>query len=120
MTQIKIFDKIQDVFPFLFRNNRGCVKTENRFLRFGIPEPKTHEKPEDMKGGDLIGFSEIVITPAMVGRTVAVFTNVEAKTKNDVLKTGQIRWHNFIISHGGISQIWKETKEGIEVFEEPI
>ena len=60
-----------------------------------------------MKGGDRIGFTEVKITPEMVGQTVAVFTNIEEKTDNDRLKPGQIRWHNFVLEHGGISKIIK-------------
>lgn len=115
MTQAKIFDIILDNHPFVFRNNRGCCKTENRLIRYGIPEPKTKESDDDFKGGDYLGFTEIIVTPSMVGKSVAVFTNIEAKTKTDRLKSGQKRWHNFIIDHGGISKIFMETKDGIEV-----
>lgn len=94
--------------PFTWRNNRGTAQTSHgQFIRFGIPEPRTPERPDDMKGGDRIGFTEVKITPEMVGRTVAVFTNIEEKTDNDRLKPGQIRWHNFVIEHGGISKIIK-------------
>ena len=48
----------------------------------------------------------------MIGQTIAVFTSIEEKTVNDRLKPGQIAWHNFVIEHGGISEIWHETKNG--------
>ena len=48
----------------------------------------------------------------MIGQTIAVFTSIEEKTINDRLKAGQIAWHNFVIEHGGISEIWHEIKNG--------
>ena len=104
-------------YPYTWRNNRGTATTPHgQFIRFGIPEPRTPERTEDMKGGDRIGFTPVEITADMVGKTVAVFTSIEEKTINDRLKEGQIKWHNFIIEHGGISEIWHEKKDGsIEV-----
>lgn len=120
MTQTKLFDLILTDHPFVYRNNRGCVRIENRFIRFGIPEPKTREQDEDIKGSDFVGFTDVIITPSMVGTSVPVFTCIEAKTKTDVLKLGQKKWHNFILSHGGISQIWEEKKDGINIIEDKI
>lgn len=118
MKQVKMFDLILNDHPFVYRNNRGCVRVDNRFIRFGIPEPKTRESDNDMKGGDFIGFTDIIITPSMVGKSIAVFTSIEAKTKNDRMKEGQRRWHNFVLAHGGISRIWREEEFGIIIDEE--
>jgi hypothetical protein len=99
--------------PYTWRNNRGTARTiDGRFIRFGIPEPTTRETSENLKGGDRIGFTEVKITADMVGKTIAVFTSIEEKTVNDRLKNGQIKWHNFVIQHGGISEIWHEKKDG--------
>jgi hypothetical protein len=59
-----------------------------------------------MKGGDRIGFTEVVITADMVGTTRAIFISIEVKGQGDVLKVGQKKWHNFVLAHGGISEIW--------------
>jgi len=92
---------------------------DGSFIKFGIPEPKGKEKLEDKKGGDRIGFDEVIITPEMVGKKIAVFTNVEVKGDGDVLISGQIDWHNFVLDHGGISEIWHGDgsidKEKLEV-----
>lgn len=108
MTTKKLSDLALSRHPFMFRNNRGCARIGASVVRFGIPEPKGHEKPSDLKGGDYIGIEEIIITPSMVGKSIAVFLNVEIKGEGDKLVEGQIRWHNFIIDHGGISEIWKD------------
>jgi hypothetical protein len=106
LTTAEVNDAAWKEHPWTYRNNRGCVRSGNRFIRFGIPEPKGKEKPEDKKGGDRIGFDEVVITQEMVGKTVAIFTNIEVKGNGDVLKPGQIDWHNFVLEHGGISEMW--------------
>lgn len=109
-------------YPYTFRNNRGTATTPHgQFIRFGIPEPRTPERADDMKGGDRIGFTEIKITADMVGKTIAVFTSIEEKTVNDRLKPGQIKWHNFILEHGGISEIWHATKgDAVDIIKEKI
>ena len=109
-------------YPYTFRNNRGTATTPlGQFIRFGIPEPRTPERADDMKGGDRIGFTEVKITADMVGKTIAVFTSIEEKTVNDRLKPGQIKWHNFILEHGGISEIWRATKnDTVDIIKEKI
>lgn len=118
MSNIKWLDeKVWLEYPFTWRNNRGTAMTSHgQFIRFGIPEPRTPERSTDMKGGDRIGFTPITVTPDMIGKTLAIFTSIEEKTVNDRLKAGQIAWHNFVLQHGGISEIWHEKKNGeIEV-----
>ena len=109
--------------PYTYRNNRCLAyrKDGSYIGRCGIPEPKGHERPEDKKGSDRIGFEEVVITSEMVGSKVAVFKGVEIKGYGDRLKPGQISWHNFLLGHGARSEIWKELKSGeIEIIKEAI
>lgn len=118
MTTNDLNDQAWSKYPFTYRNNRGCFKAGKRFIRYGIPEPRGKETGDDMKGGDRIGFHVMTITPDMVGRKIAVFTNIEIKGRGDKLKTGQIKWHNFILDQGGISEIWDDIviiKEKIEI-----
>jgi ribosomal protein S19 len=113
MTASEISDKAWLAFPFIYRNNRGCIKTKHGFIRYGIPLPNGIKESDDaMKGADFIGFHEIEITSDMVGKKIAVFTSIEIKTKHDRLKEGQKRWHRFVLEHGGRSEIWQEMKDG--------
>lgn len=98
--------------PYTWRNNRGTAMLKDKFIRFGIPEPKGHETDDDYKGSDRIGFEQVTITPDMVGKTVAVFKGIEIKGRGDRLKEGQRRWHSFLIEHGALSEIWLEQKDG--------
>ncbi|SAK98508.1 hypothetical protein AWB80_07539 [Caballeronia pedi] len=53
---------------------------------------------------DLVGWTEIVITPQMVGRTVAVFTAIETKESGGGKKRkGQIRFVDRVQKAGGIA-----------------
>jgi len=60
----------------LWRNNVGAAKLGRRWIRFGLCKGSS----------DLIGFTELRITPGMVGKTVAVFTACEVK-KDEKSKT---------------------------------
>lgn len=64
--------------------------------------------------GDLIGGVPVVITSDMVGRTVLVFTNYEAKCNATRATKEQRNFHDMVISLGGISMIERFTSDGIE------
>lgn len=55
--------------------------------------------------GDGIGWSTITITPDMVGRQVAVFTNAETKSSAGRVRPEQATWHENVQNAGGISAI---------------
>ena len=52
---------------------------------------------------DLVGATRILITPEMVGRTVAVFTAAEVKAGRDKLTEDQVRWLANVTAWGGIA-----------------
>lgn len=107
-TTAELNDAAWSKYPYTYRNNRGSWKDGKRYVTYGIPEPirGRKENEDDLKGGDRIGFSEVEITPDMVGKKIAVFTNIEIKGQGDKLVNGQKLWHNFVLEHGGISEIW--------------
>ena len=71
----------------LFRNNAGGCKDETgRMIRFGLGNDGT-KASKVLKFGDYIGFTPVIITPDMVGQTLAVFTNMEIKPDGDLQKT---------------------------------
>lgn len=110
MTTKSIEDQAWSVYPYTWRNNRGAVMTKRGYLRFGWPPPPSGRAKDTLKGGDRIGFSPTVITPDMVGKTIAIFTNLEIKGPGDRLDPGQARCHNFVLRNGGISEIWYPDK----------
>lgn len=99
----------------VFRNNIGVAFTGKlvfeeagriilefaRRIAFGLIEGS----------GDLIGWKKVVITPDMVGKTVAVFLSCEMKTKNGRSSKEQINWAEQVTLSGGISQVMRSPKE---------
>lgn len=103
MTPQEIADKALEKRPFLFLNDNGLGYRKNGTpFRYGL-QPGS---------GDMIGWTEIMITPKMVGQKIAVFTSIEIKTKNDRMSDKQKNWFNAVKRSGGIAEIHKENKNG--------
>lgn len=79
----------------LYRNRRGMVE-----LRSGVRLP-IGLGPNGY--GDLCGYLTIQITPAMVGRRVAVFAMVESKTEKGRLDDHQLQMIEEVRDAGGIA-----------------
>jgi hypothetical protein len=99
----------------LFRNNQGRAWTGKiHKLPDGsilIKEPRPINFGLSVGSGDLIGGTQIVVTPEMVGRKIFVFTNYEGKTKNTRTTTEQQNFHKMVTSLGGLSIIEKFSDE---------
>ena len=124
MTEKRLLDAIHKANPSaaLFRNDCGTTfagkpskLTGNRvlirdakFIRYGL-QPGS---------ADLIGWTPIIITPDMVGQTVAVFTSIEAKTDNDTIKPDQVQWARSVQRDGGIAKIVRSV--GDRLIDEPV
>ncbi len=65
----------------------------------------------DVGSSDLIGLTPVVVTPAMVGRTVAIFTSPEAKEPGEEPEPHQWDWIKAIQAHGGISFYFTSEEE---------
>lgn len=60
---------------------------------------------------DLIGWTPVLVTQDMVGRTLAVFTSVEAKTEHVSATAEQKAWIRTINSAGGIGVIARKIQD---------
>lgn len=98
----------------LFRNNSGGFYDEQgRFVRFGLGN-ESAQLNQQLKFGDYVGITPIVITPEMVGKTVGIFTNLEVKpegmlnatinkaSKGNCRESAQLMAINLVKSIGGI------------------
>lgn len=94
----------------LLRNNSGaCIDETGRLVRYGLGNiSKQHQ--EGIASSDLIGITQVTITPDMVGQTLGVFTAVEVKKeawKASKEPTGrelaQLNFINWIRSLGGFA-----------------
>ena len=73
----------------------GRCQTEGRVIRSGLA----------VGSSDLIGWHRVTITPEMVGRTLAVFTAVEVKSKRGRPTKDQTRFLQAITDQGGFAGI---------------
>jgi len=106
----------------LFRSNAGVswqgkeVEHTARFI--------TLENPRAIHGwpagtSDLVGWKSVVITQAMVGSRVAVFTAVEVKSPGGRLTDGQRRFLAAVQAAGGYAVAARTLAEVAAVLGEP-
>ncbi len=102
----------------LWRNNVGVLRDENgRPVRYGLAND-TKKLNERLKSHDLIGWRRRLISPAMVGTTIAQFVSLECKREGwtftgDERETAQQRWAALVTADGGYSR-FVTGPEGIE------
>lgn len=93
----------------LFRNNVGLgyvgrvVRREPGLLTLANARPIKFGLGKG--SSDLIGWRTVTVTPDMVGKKVAVFMAVEAKTPNVVVTADQQAFVNAVNDQGGIGII---------------
>ena len=92
----------------LMRNNSGaCIDETGRLVRYGLGNiSKKHS--DQIKSADLVGITQVKITPEMVGRTLGVFTAIEVKKeawnpdkKLDKRETAQDNFIKWVRLNGG-------------------
>lgn len=103
----------------LMRNNSGSLKDETgRLVRYGLG----HTSPNQaFKSSDLIGITEVTVTPDMVGKKVAIFSCVEVKKEdwktnyNDTRENYQRNFIQWVNSKGGIALMTNSVDEFIKL-----
>lgn len=86
----------------LYRNNNGILKAGARWVSFGLKGGTTKVK----KGSsDYIGYTSVKITPAMVGKTVAVFVACEVKKPGGTPSAEQVEFTDTAAKAGAIAFI---------------
>lgn len=92
----------------LMRNNSGaCIDETGRVVRYGLGNI-SKKYQERIASSDLIGITQVTITPDMVGQTVGIFTAVEVKRESwkpdkklDKHEQAQMNFIQWIKSLGG-------------------
>ena len=67
---------------------------------------------------DLVGWTEVEITPDMVGRKVAVFTAIEAKTPSMRVSKAQTNFIRRLAEAGGIAGIARSAEDATKLIQE--
>jgi len=107
----------------LLRNNSGAFKDDTgRMVFFGLGNiGKKHSS--QIKSSDLIGFTKILITPDMVGKTVAIFTAVEVKKEDwspdkklDEREIAQLNFINWVKANGGFAAFINKLDNLLNIF----
>lgn len=101
----------------LYRNNVGMAYT-------GVlsKDKKSLLRPRPIKfglkkgSGDYIGYKKITITEDMVGKELAVFVSVEAKSKTGRGGSDQLNWRDSINYHNGMACICKSASDLFEAW----
>jgi hypothetical protein len=87
----------------LLRNNVGAYKDKRgMWIKYGVG---------GVGGSDEIGWTSITITPEMVGRTVPVFTAIEAKSANGRLQKDQKLFLGSVERAGGVQGVARSVKD---------
>lgn len=95
----------------MFRNNVGQYKKGDNWVKYGLC----------VGSGDTIGWTEVVITPEMVGKTVAVFTSCEFKaSKGGRLSPVQGAWRDLVLKAGGFSGVAKSEDEAVNIIRDGV
>lgn len=64
---------------------------------------------------DIFGAVEVVITPDMVGQTVAVFTSIECKSARGAVREKQQRFADAVIRMGGRSGFARSVDDALKI-----
>jgi hypothetical protein len=89
----------------LFNNAQGVATNQaGQVIKYGVCHPG---------GSDLIGWTTQVITPAMVGTKVAIFTAAEVKTYNGAVRPEQKNFLEAVKAAGGIAGIVRSADDAI-------
>ena len=92
----------------LWRNSRGVVQLPQGMLRYGVGPNGA---------SDLIGYVTLTVTPAMVGREVAVFAALEVKAPGKNATPEQAAFIDRIIEAGGVAGVATNANEARRILD---
>lgn len=96
----------------LFRNNRGVAKFREKKCRCKITSRVRYGVGPN-GASDYIGFRSVVITPEMVGKTIAQFAVIEAKDTGEKPEPEQYEFIDNIRAAGGFAG-WFDGPEMVQ------
>jgi hypothetical protein len=91
----------------IFRNQVGSLPDPRtgRLVTFGLTKGSA----------DLIGWRTVVVTPEMVGTTLAVFLSIEVKTPTGRLTPQQHNWQAAVLAAGGIAGVARSVPDALRI-----
>lgn len=92
----------------LWRNNTGALKDQTgRLVRYGLCPGSS----------DLIGLRKVVVTPDMVGQTLAVFTAIEVKDRGRVTPEQQA-FLTMVTQAGGLAGVARSLDDAQRILDQ--
>jgi len=103
-----------------FRVNTGRAWTGNKIARLKdgsilVNDPRPFQTGLPAGTPDLIGWTEVTITPEMVGQKMAVFTGIEVKAAKGKPSEPQYNFIHTIKEGGGISGVAYSVDDALEI-----
>jgi hypothetical protein len=92
----------------LFRNNTGTAYQGRRGIVNGmimLSDPRPISFGLCVGSSDLIGWTEIIVTPDLVGKKIAIFTAVEVKNEKGRATKEQLKFLQAVRNAGGIARL---------------
>ena len=93
----------------MWRNNSGaCYDERGRLVRYGLGNDSAAVNRQ-IKSSDLIGITPVLITPALYGQILGVFTAYECKpsrwnfSQKDERAVAQAKFHQIVRDAGGFA-----------------
>jgi len=129
---------LKDISPFgvrLFKNVRGVFYTIEGVkaliaAAMSLNPARIKQAAQQLRmttagllasgASDLIGFTPVVITPEMVGQTLAVFTACEIKTADGRVSKEQADFTNFVRQSGGFGGIARNAEDARKIMRIPV
>ena len=101
----------------IWRNNSGaCYDDTGRMIRYGLGNDSAQINRE-IKSSDLIGITPVLITPAMYGQILGVFTAYECKPSDwkfrpsDDRARAQLKFHDIVRNAGGYAGFVNDPRQ---------
>lgn len=104
----------------LFRNNTGMGWAGKLIRKYNngsveLADSRPLHAGLCVGSSDLIGWTSVIVTPEMVGRTIAIFTAGEVKVfkKGSQASEDQLKFLTLVHNSGGIAKIIRSPEEAL-------
>jgi hypothetical protein len=102
-----------------WRNNRGVAWMGKVVERTGSVIVLQGGRPVEFGltdgASDLIGLTQVTVTPDMVGQTLAVFTAAEVKRPGETVPDHQRNFVSFVQKFGGIADVVRSPEDAVRL-----
>ena len=122
--QREIMCAVSQLGTRVFRNNVGKAWIgQSSRLESGdvlIRNPRRFHAGLCEGSSDLIGWHPLLITEEHIGKTLAVFTGIEVKTKTGRLRPAQAKFVSNVTRSGGICFVARSVDDAVANLDEPL